>query len=42
MPQRRGMPVTGSGSGYVSGQGDGGEDRVFSGEKLGNRITFEM
>ena len=42
MPQSRGMPGPGSGSGWVGEQGEGGEDREFSKGKLGKGITFEM
>jgi hypothetical protein len=42
MPQYRGMPEPGSGSGWVSEQGEGGRDRGFSEGKLGKRITVEM
>jgi hypothetical protein len=42
MPQYRGMPGPGSGSGWVGEQGEGGEDREFSKGKLGKGITFEM
>jgi hypothetical protein len=42
MPQYRGMPGPGSGSGWVGEQGEWGEDRGFSEEKLGKTITFEM
>jgi hypothetical protein len=34
MPQYRGMPGPGSGSGWVGKQGEGGEDRGFSERKL--------
>jgi hypothetical protein len=42
MPQYRGMPGPGSGSGWVGELGKPGEDRGFSEEKLGKGITFEM
>jgi hypothetical protein len=42
MPQYRGMPGQGIGSGWVGEQGEGGEGRGFSEEKLGKGITFEM
>jgi hypothetical protein len=42
MPQYRGMPGPGSGSGWVGEQGEGGGDREFSEKKLGKGITFEM
>ena len=42
MPQCRGMPGPGSGSGWVGELGKPGEDRGFSEEKLGKGITFEM
>jgi hypothetical protein len=42
MPQYRGMPGPGNGSGWVEEQGEGGEDRGFSDGKLGKGITFEM
>ena len=40
MPQYRGMPGPGSGSGWVGEQGKG--DRGFSEGKPGKGITFEM
>ena len=42
MPQYRGIPGPGSGSGCVGEQGDGGEDREFSEGKIEKRITFEI
>jgi hypothetical protein len=42
MPQYRGMPGPGSGSGWVGEQGEMGRERGFSEEKLGKRITFEI
>ena len=42
MPQCRGMPGPGSGSGWVGEQGEGEEDRWFSEVKQGKGITFEM
>ena len=42
MPQYRGMPGSGSGSGWVWEQVEGREDRRFSEGKLGKEITFEM
>jgi hypothetical protein len=42
MPQYRGMPGPGSGSGWVGKQGEEGEDRGFSERKVGKGITFEM
>jgi hypothetical protein len=42
MPQYRGMPGPESRSGWVGVQGEGGEDRGSSEEKLGKGITFEM
>ena len=36
MPQYREMPGTGRGSGWVGKQGEGGGDRGFLEEKLGN------
>jgi hypothetical protein len=42
MPQYRGMPGPGSGSGWVGEQGERGGDRGFSEGKLGKGITFEM
>jgi hypothetical protein len=42
MPQYRGMPGLGSGSGWAGEQGDGGKHRGFSEGKLGKGITFEM
>jgi hypothetical protein len=42
MPQYRGMPGPGSGSGWVSEQEEGGVDRGFLKSKLGKGITFEM
>jgi hypothetical protein len=41
MPQCRGMPGPGSGSGWAGAQGEG-QDRGFSEGKLGKGITFEM
>jgi hypothetical protein len=40
MPQYRGMP--GPGSSSAGEQGEGGQDRGFSEEKLGKGITFEI
>ena len=42
MPQYRGMPGPGSGSGWVGEQGEGGGDRGFSEGKPGKEITYEM
>jgi hypothetical protein len=42
MPQYRGMPGPGSGSGQVGEQGAGGGDRRFSERKLGKGIEFGM
>jgi hypothetical protein len=45
MPQYRGMPGPGSGSGCIGERGGGvwaGEDSGFSEGKLGKGITFEM
>jgi hypothetical protein len=42
MPQYRGMPGLGSGSGWVREQGEGREYRGFSEGKLGKGIIFEM
>ena len=42
MPQYRGLPGQGSGSGWVGKQGQWGEDRVLSEGKLGKGVTFEM
>jgi hypothetical protein len=42
MPQYRGMPGPGKGSGWVWEQGEGGEDREFLEGKRGKGITFEM
>jgi hypothetical protein len=42
IPQYRGMPGSGSRSGWVGEQREGGEDRVFSEGKLGKGITFEI
>jgi hypothetical protein len=42
MPQYRGMPWPGSGSGWIGEQGEEGENRGFLEGKLGKRITFEM
>jgi hypothetical protein len=42
MPQYRGMPGPGNGSGWVREQGEGGGDRGISEGKLGKGITFEM
>jgi hypothetical protein len=41
MPQYRGMPGPGSGSGWVGDRGRGG-DRGFSERKLEKGIAFEM
>ena len=42
MPQYRGMPGPGSGSGWVGKQGKGGRGRGPSEGKSGKGITFEM
>jgi hypothetical protein len=42
MPQHRGMPGPGGGSGWIGEQGEGEEDRGFSERKLGKEIAFEM
>ena len=42
MPQYRGMPGPGSGSGWVGEQEEGGRDRGFLERKLGKGIAFEM
>jgi hypothetical protein len=42
MSQYRGMPVSGSRSGWVGELGEGGRHRGFSEGKLGKGITFEM
>jgi hypothetical protein len=42
VPQDRGMPGSGSGSGWVGEQEEAGGDRVFSEGKLGKGITFVM
>ena len=42
MPQCRGMPGLGSGSGWVGVQGEGKGDKGFSEGKPGKGITFEM
>jgi hypothetical protein len=42
MPQYRGIPGPGRGSGRVGEQGEEGEVRGFSEGKLGKGITFEM
>ena len=42
MPQCRGMPGSGSGSGWVGEQGKEGRDRGFSEGKPGKGTTFEM
>jgi hypothetical protein len=42
MPQYKGMPGPGNGSGWVGEQGDGGRNRGFSNGKPGKGITFEM
>jgi hypothetical protein len=42
MPQCRGMPGQGSGSGRVGEHGEWGGDRGFSEEKLGKGLIFEM
>jgi hypothetical protein len=36
------MPGSGSGSGWVEEQGEGGEDRGFLEGKLGKGITFKI
>jgi hypothetical protein len=42
MPQYKGMPGPGRGSGWVGEQGDRVGDRGFSEGKPGKGITFEM
>ena len=42
MPQYRGMPGPGSGSGWVGEEGEGGGYRGFSERKLGKGVAFEM
>ena len=42
MPQCRGMPGSGSRSGWVGEQGERGGDRGFWRRKPGKGITFEM
>ena len=42
MPQYRGMPGLGNGSGRVGEQVEEGGDRGFSEGKQGKGITFEM
>ena len=42
MPQCRGMPGPGFGSGWVGEQGEEEEDRGFSEGKLGKGTRFEM
>jgi hypothetical protein len=42
MPQYRGLPGSGSRSGWVAEQGERGEDRGILERKLGKGITFEM
>jgi hypothetical protein len=42
MLQYRGMPGSGSRSGWVGDQGEGEGNRGFSEGKLGKGITFEM
>ena len=42
MPQYRGMPGPGSGSGWVGEQGEVGGDRGVSEGKAGKGITLEM
>ena len=42
MPQFRGMPGPGRGSGWFREYGQGSEHRGFSKGKTGKRITFEM
>jgi hypothetical protein len=42
MPQYRGLPGPGTGSGWVGEQGESGGDRGFSEGKLEKWITFEM
>jgi hypothetical protein len=42
MPQYRGIPGTGSQSGWVGEQWEERGDRGFLGGKLGKGITFEM
>jgi hypothetical protein len=42
MPQYRGIPGPGSGSGWFGEQGEWGGDRGFSERILGKGIAFEM
>jgi hypothetical protein len=42
MTHLRGMPVPGIRSEWVEKQGEGGGNRGFLEQKLGNGITFEM
>ena len=42
MPQCRGIPGPGSGSGWVGEQGEWGGDKGFSDGKPGKGTTFEM
>jgi hypothetical protein len=42
MPQYRGMPGPGSGSGWVGEQEEQGGDRAFSEGKPGKGIIFKM
>jgi hypothetical protein len=42
MSQYRGMPRSGSKSGWVGEEGEREGDRGFSEGKLGKEITFEM
>jgi hypothetical protein len=42
MPQCRGLPGSGSRSGWVGEQGEQGWNRGFLEGKLGKGITFEM
>jgi hypothetical protein len=42
MPEYRGMPGPGIGSGWVGEQGERGGYRGFSRRKLGKGIAFEM
>jgi hypothetical protein len=42
MPKYRGMPGSGSGSGWVGEQCEGGGYREFSERKLGKEIAFDV
>ena len=42
MPQYRGIPGPGGGSGWVGDQGEGAGEWGFSERKLGKGVTFEM